>query len=403
MRVRILFFILSFMLFGVVASQAQSAESPAFAGQTLSDAPELAERGPFAVGVRTLSFTNAGLPAVPAIRSRPDATVDRELTVEIWYPAGNGDPDAVYTAENGELFATRSVRDAAPVQPGTPFPLIVISHGLNGTRAQMAYLADHLASYGYVVAAIDHDDPAIALASLPAATYYRPVDIRFVMDELARLAGDGDSFLFDIVDTETVGLIGYSYGGYGVLVAGGAGIAPQVASNPVLSPEGILQQHVESAVTPDPRVKAIFTFAPFGGDLGIISGALESMWTPDALANITAPLFVLAGDDDEVSGYATGIVPVYENAARSDRYLLTVPQAGHLIAQAIPPVQPNKPAPPRLNNAAQHFATAFFGYYVGGMEAYADYLDLNPTGRDWAGWPDAMVTDFAFRHDLPQS
>jgi hypothetical protein len=149
-------------------------------------------------------------------------------------------------------------------------------------------------------------------------------------------------------------------------------------------------------------VRAIFAFAPFGGDLDIISGALDSMWTPDALANITASLFVLAGDDDEVSQFATGIMPVYENAAASDRYLLTVPDAGHLIAQAIPPLDPPKPTPSRLNNAAQHFAAAFFGYYVQSMDEYMNYLELEPDGSGWFGWPDEIMTEFTFRHDLPQ-
>lgn len=398
MRVRFFFLLFILAAAGGFGPLAQEPE-PVAVGLPLPDAPELAARGEYPVGVRTLTLTNAGVPDVPAIRNLPDATTDRELTLEVWYPAADdsGAP-TTYTAQNGLPFVLRSARDAAPLSSDAPFPLLVVSHGLNGSRVQMAYLADHLASYGYVVASIDHNDPLLAVVSLPAATYYRPLDIRFVLDAFERLSTDSASFLSGLVDAQTAGLIGYSYGGYGTLVVGGAGIAPEIAGNPVLSPQDALAIHAEANVMPDPRVRAIFTLAPFGGDLSIINGGLETMWTPDALANITAPLFVLAGDDDEISQYATGIVPVYENAIRSERFLLTVPQAGHNIAQGIPPIDPRKPSPPRLNNAAQHYAAAFFGVYVQGKADYAAYL-----ADDWLGWPAVPDGEFVLQHIAPES
>ncbi len=37
-----------------------------------------------------------------------------------------------------------------------PFPLIVISHGIASDRSSFVYLAEHLASYGFAVAVLEH-------------------------------------------------------------------------------------------------------------------------------------------------------------------------------------------------------------------------------------------------------
>jgi predicted dienelactone hydrolase len=36
------------------------------------------------------------------------------------------------------------------------YPLVIVSHGYPGSRLQMSYLTENLASKGYVVVAIDH-------------------------------------------------------------------------------------------------------------------------------------------------------------------------------------------------------------------------------------------------------
>jgi hypothetical protein len=52
------------------------------------DAPELAHCWEFAIGVQTLTFTNPDQPDVLNTTSgKETARYDRELVVEIWYPA----------------------------------------------------------------------------------------------------------------------------------------------------------------------------------------------------------------------------------------------------------------------------------------------------------------------------
>jgi len=173
------------------------------------------EYDPFAAGhheiaVRTIEAT--------------DAARERRFPVEIWCPA---------------------VAEAKP--------LIVFSHYSGGHRRTATYLATHLASHGYVVAAMDHSEvgaPELArpdgeTASERAARIAdiiasRVPDVRFLLDHL--LCGAVDIEL----DTARIGLVGHSFGGWTVLavpevearVGAVVALAPGGSSNPK---PGILQ------------------------------------------------------------------------------------------------------------------------------------------------------------------
>ncbi|MBD0301484.1 MAG: alpha/beta hydrolase, partial [Tolypothrix sp. T3-bin4] len=85
-----------------------------------------------------------------------------------------------------------------PVSPSsTPFPLIVISHGVASDRFAFVYVAQHLASYGFAVAVLEHPGSNAeriqqyfaGLAAPPDATEFinRPLDIKYLLYELQRL------------------------------------------------------------------------------------------------------------------------------------------------------------------------------------------------------------------------
>ncbi|BCL40318.1 alpha/beta hydrolase [Nostoc sp. MS1] len=86
----------------------------------------------------------------------------------------------------------------------TPVPVIVISHGMASDRQSFAYLAEHLASYGFAVAAIEHPDTNAkkyqdyfsGLASPPSAmaAIDRPLDVKFLLDELQQLSQSDSGF-----------------------------------------------------------------------------------------------------------------------------------------------------------------------------------------------------------------
>ena len=114
-------------------------------------------------------------------------------------------------------------------------PLVVFSHGLGSVNYDLRYLAQHLASHGYVVAALEHpgsnethikegiwqwltDDVPIIK---PEEFLERPRDVSFVLDKLATL-NQSDEFLQGKLATDNVLIVGYSLGGSTALtVAGG--------------------------------------------------------------------------------------------------------------------------------------------------------------------------------------
>jgi predicted dienelactone hydrolase len=113
----------------------------------------------------------------------------------------------------------------------TDKPAIVFSHGLGSVRTDLRYLAEHLASHGYVVAAVEHPgsnasntDAAIAGQSrllAPEEFLNRPKDISFVLDELAKL-NETDVNLRGKIASDRAMVIGYSFGGATALSLAGA-------------------------------------------------------------------------------------------------------------------------------------------------------------------------------------
>ncbi len=110
-------------------------------------------------------------------------------------------------------------------------PTIVLSHGLGSVRTDLRYLAEHLASHGYVVAALEHPgsnetntNAAIAGKSrllAPQEFLDRPKDISFVLDELAKLNQTDDNLQGKIAIDRSM-IVGYSFGGATALSLAGA-------------------------------------------------------------------------------------------------------------------------------------------------------------------------------------
>ncbi|AKG20303.1 alpha/beta hydrolase [Calothrix sp. 336/3] len=111
-------------------------------------------------------------------------------------------------------------------------PVIVFTHGLGSVKTELKYLAEHLASHGYVVAALEHpgsngNNTYRALAGKnrlmqPQEFRERPRDISFLLDELAKLNTRGDSPLQGKLATDNTLVLGYSFGGSTALSLGGA-------------------------------------------------------------------------------------------------------------------------------------------------------------------------------------
>lgn len=201
--------------------------------------------GPYPVGIidRELTDTDRG----------------RRLMVSVWYPAAQTGlpapltqhPDQVATGL-GKLaglpgFPFQHLRyfklaasNGVPVRVAdAPFPTLVFSHGLVGLRLQNSSSLQELASWGYIVVAIDHTDAAAVTVFPDGATnFYNlerfgitaadrepgknmmdekvfPVwvaDQRFVYDTLEKWATT-DPLLAGKIDLTRIGSLGHSFGG----------------------------------------------------------------------------------------------------------------------------------------------------------------------------------------------
>ncbi len=394
---KIVFFLLIFTLLSGVAVAQDN-----FIARLRPDAPELAALGDYQIGVRTLELVNPGQLNIAAARSGQEAPVyDRPLTVEVWYPATlaegieQGGEYQVVTRDP-EITATLTgiaVRDADPNTAEGPYPLIVISHGYPGNRFLLSHLGENLATKGYVVVSIDHTDSTYSDQGAFASTLYnRPIDQHFVIDTVTELNSDSSSFLSGIVDTENIGIIGYSMGGYGAVIAVGGSVSDASTRFNYGPPNGLLANHQSDSeayqAMLDPRVKAVVAFAPWGMNAGF--------WDAAGLAGIETPMFFVAGSKDDVSGYENGTRAIFENVVNTDRYLLTFANANHNAGAPIPPPVEISSAEnmdaymhyvdvvwdnTRMNNISQHFVTAFMGMHLKG-EDFGDYLDLVPDASE---------------------
>ncbi len=380
-----------------VALAATSAQAQNRIDLIRPDAPELAPYGTFPIGVQTRSFTHEGQADILNTTAEAQPLYDRPLTAEIWYPATESTGEGgTYQAmlRDGVTEVTlqgRAIRDAQPVS-GQSFPLVVISHGYPGNRFLMSHLGENLASKGYVTVSIDHTDSTYSdKAAFGSTLYHRPIDQKFIIDSMAAL----DDELGAITDTDTTGVIGYSMGGYGALIFAGAGVTQASTEYAWGTPAGLLTRHLAGsdshAELVDERVKAVIAIGPWGMNAGF--------WDAEGLSGIQKPLLMMVGGADDVSVYAA-MRQIFTGATGTDRALLTFEAANHNAAAPIPaPVESWAPSDAldfvpfehyadavwdtnRMNNIAQHFATAFLDLHLKGEEEKAAYLDLVPRAAE---------------------
>ncbi len=299
--------------------------------QIRPDAPGLGRFGAHAIGVRTLKFTHVSQPVITG-PAEPVTVGDRTLTVELWYPAARGTPPGgTYSTliRDGQTRVTLMGRASRNAPHGKgPYPLVLMSHGYPGNRYLMAPLAEVIASHGFVVASIDHEGSTYADQLAIASTlYHRPLDQKFVLD---RLSAGGWS-LDGAIDASRVGVIGYSMGGYGALVFGGAEVTKAAVTSEHAPPDGLLARHAKGSALrselTDDRLAAVIAIGPYGRGAGLLDAK--------GLAPMTRPLLVIAGDCDDISGYAS-MRSIWTDSGARDKHLLTFLNAGHNAAAPMP-------------------------------------------------------------------
>jgi len=393
----------AFVVFTVSLSGASIAENRIDTQRP--DAPELAAYGTHSIGVRQLEVTNPNqIEMLKLDSTEPEpATLpryDRPLTLEVWYPAlksSTGNTTLKAYMRDGKTQVAlhgKAVRDAKPEMTDKAFPLVLISHGYPGNRFLLSHLAENIASKGYVVVSIDHTDSTYRTkAAFSSTLVNRPVDQLFVLGQIEEMSKDKNSFLYGLVETADTGLIGYSMGGYGAVINAGAGVTEQAAMSQQGAPFGTLKRHQTGIkASTDKRLKTVIAFAPWGMNY--------HMFSHDTLQEISVPMLLVAGSQDDVSGYENGVRAIWQGATNVNRSLLTYDNANHNAGAVMPAPEESYVFDKdlgfnisehyidavwdnaRMNNIAQHFVTAWLDKYLKNDVSKAAYLNIVPNAND---------------------
>lgn len=285
-------------------------------------------------------------------------------------------------------------------QVSSPRPVIVISHGLGSDRTSFVYLAEHLVSYGFVVAVPEHPGSnAAQLQALlsgrsaditsPREFIDRPLDVKFLLNELARRS-QFDPGLQGRLDLEQVGVIGQSFGGYTVLALAGAPINfPQIQkscppSQDTLNVSLLLQcLTAELPLTgqydlSDSRIKAAIAINPIDS---IVLGK-------DSLSQIKIPVMIVSSSKDTAAPSLPEQIQPFTWLTTTNKYLALISNATHFstIAESpndaiALPEQVIGPNPAIARRYVNFLSLSFFQTYVANQPNYLPYLSGNYINR----------------------
>ena len=240
-------------------------------------------------------------------------------------------------------------------------PLIVFSHGFGSVRTDLRYLAEHLASHGYVVAALEHPgsnetnskvvSKGKKLLVEPQEFLDRPRDVSFILDELEKLNQTANNPLQGKLATNNVMVVGYSFGGGTALALAGGELqienlkqrCQQNSAKTNLS-QGL--QCVAQALPEktyqlrDSRIKQAIALNP----------TTSFMFGETGLTKVQIPTLILSSSADKITPALTEQVMGFAKIP-SPKWLVGVVGGSHLsvIDPKITPYQEGKPGKPILN------------------------------------------------------
>jgi predicted dienelactone hydrolase len=266
-------------------------------------------------------------------------------------------------------------------------PVIVISHGLGSDRLTFKYLATHLASYGFAVAVPEHPgSSAQQLQALinglanevtaPAELIDRPLDIKFLLDELKRSFGKQ-------LNLQQVGVIGQSFGGYTALALVGAKLNFEQLqkdcgpSNDSLNLSLLLQCRALALPTipselQDQRVKGAIAINPIG----------SSIFGQSQFSQIKVPLMLVSGSNDTVAPALPEQIQPFTWLTTLNKYLVLLKDGTHFSTLEEPTngIVPSQAIGPGADVAQAYMkalSVAFFKTYIANEPNYQVYLSAS--------------------------
>jgi predicted dienelactone hydrolase len=250
------------------------------------------------------------------------------------------------------------VKIYAPRSGQGPFPVIVFSHGLGGTRDSYEYLGRHWASHGFVCLHLQHlgsDDAVWKGSKQPLANMRRavrdvanamnrPLDVRFVLDELTRL-NRADPAFKGRLDLDHIGMAGHSFGGW---------TTQAVVGEVFVTPLG------KEFSLGDARIKAAVIMSP--------APAPGKTDQDRAFGAIKVPCLHLTGTRDD----GVGITEVkaadrqlpFKHSRRANQYLMGFKDGDHMVFANAGGKQSTSAKDARFHDLIRMTSTAFWDAYL---------------------------------------
>lgn len=224
-----------------------------------------------------------------------------------------------------------------PAQPTQTKPVVIITHGRGSIRSELAYLAEHLASHGYIVITPEHpgsnQEYLDRNLTLMASEFLdRPQDLSFILDHLETL-NQQDQRLRGTLATDQVLVLGYSFGGGTALAIAGAEMQidslRQTCQNPVIQLNlAALTQCVASGLPQDryqlfdSRVKGVIALNP----------TASLLFGETGLQQLQVPTLIFTTSADQVTPALTEqVIPFSQVPA--PKWLIGVLGGTHLSAK----------------------------------------------------------------------
>ncbi|MFQ4138557.1 alpha/beta hydrolase [Nodosilinea sp. PGN35] len=295
---------------GAIQAQA-AAEALTEADLDVARLPDLSQPGPYSFQKATITVTN------PATRqTAAGLTVNYDFDSDIYIPNGLSGPA----------------------------PIVIISHGFGDVKESFTFLAEHLASYGFVAIIPDHVGSDLAYRQTylqgrlntllsPMEFVNRPQEISYLIDRLEELTAESGEWAA-IADPTRIGVVGDSLGGSTALALGGAEI------NYARLVENCDQESVilnfslylecrarflppQNYALKDPRIKAVVAAHPLGGGL----------YGPEGFGQIDVPLLMVSGGNDIVSTVVTEQIHPFVWLQSEPKYLALFEGGTHFTSK----------------------------------------------------------------------
>ncbi len=294
------------------AIQAQAtAEALTQTDLNVAGLPDLSQPGPYAFQKDTVTVTN------PATRQTAEGlTVNYDFDSDIYIPTGLTEPASI----------------------------VIISHGFGDVKESFTFLAEHLASYGFIVILPDHVGSDLAYRQTylqgrlntllsPMEFINRPQEISFLIDKLEALTAESAEWAA-IADVSRIGVVGDSLGASTALALGGAEInydrlVENCDQENVIFNFALYLECRARFLPPqnydlkDPRVKAVVAAHTVGGGL----------YGPEGFSEIDVPLLMVAGGNDIVSTVVTEQIHPFVWLQAQPKYLAMFEGGTHFTSK----------------------------------------------------------------------